>query len=141
MFVVRDTGARQYFEIPLAETHEIFTDAYRQVSGLARTVRGPSMSAHPGKVRVVGTTTSGDDKWFVLEYLQARDPSWVGRPFFAKFDATAVWFDDLRPARPEDRPFFEEPKIRRRVSDSRRVAHVDIAPRPKERDARAPSRK
>jgi KamA family protein len=141
MFVVRDTGARQYFEIPLAETHEIFSDAYRQVSGLARTVRGPSMSAHPGKVRVAGTTTSGNDKWFVLEYLQARDPSWVGRPFFAEFDPSAVWFDDLRPARPEDRMFFEEPKVRRRVSDSRRVAKIDIAPRPREREAKAPTRK
>ena len=39
MFVERDTGAKNYFEVPLAEAHRIFRDAYMQVSGLARTVR------------------------------------------------------------------------------------------------------
>ena len=48
MFVERDTGAHDYFSVPLAEAYEIFTDAYARVSGLAKTVRGPSMSAWPG---------------------------------------------------------------------------------------------
>ena len=56
MFVERDTGPKNYFEVPLARSHEIFCDAYRRVSGLARTVRGPSMSAIPGKVVVDGVT-------------------------------------------------------------------------------------
>ena len=47
MFIERDTGARGYFEVPLARCYEIFRDAFQQVSGLARTVRGPSMSAFP----------------------------------------------------------------------------------------------
>jgi KamA family protein len=128
MFVVRDTGARQYFEVPLAETHRMFADAYRQVSGLARTVRGPSMSAHPGKVRVAGTTRSGDERWFVLEYLQARDPSWVGKPFFARHDPEATWFDELRPARPEDERFFQEPETSGHSGDRRVVTRVEIAP-------------
>ena len=50
MFVVRDTGAQHYFGIPLVKAYEIFIKAYKQLSGLARTVRGPSMSATPGKV-------------------------------------------------------------------------------------------
>ena len=45
MFVERDTGPKHYFEVPLARALRIFNEAYRQVSGLARTVRGPSMSA------------------------------------------------------------------------------------------------
>ena len=55
MFVVRDTGAQHYFGISLTRAHQIFRDAYKQVSGLGRTVRGPSMSATPGKVQVEGT--------------------------------------------------------------------------------------
>jgi KamA family protein len=106
MFVERDTGAKAYFEIPLARAWQIFRDAYQQVSGLARTVRGPSMSAFPGKVRVVGVTENLGQKVFVLEYIQARDPSLVGRPFFAKFDPKATWFDQLEPATEGDRPFF-----------------------------------
>jgi KamA family protein len=107
MFVERDTGARHYFEVPLARAYEIFRDAYSRVSGLARTVRGPSMSATPGKVVVDGIPEIMGTKVFALRFLQARDPSWVGKPFFARFDPRAVWFDDLRPALGEEAFFFE----------------------------------
>jgi hypothetical protein len=30
--------------------------------------------------------------------LQAKDPSLVDRPFFAKYDPEALWLDDLKPA-------------------------------------------
>lgn len=40
MFVVRDTGARDYFEVPLVKGSNIYRRALRQVSGLARKVRG-----------------------------------------------------------------------------------------------------
>jgi KamA family protein len=108
MFVERDTGAKNYFEVPLARALEIFNNAYRRVSGLARTVRGPSMSATPGKVLVVGVAEVHDEKVFVLKFLQGRDPAWVGRPFFARFDPEATWLSDLEPAFGEDRFFFEE---------------------------------
>ena len=107
MFVERDTGPKNYFGVPLARAAEIFHEAYRQVSGLGRTVRGPSMSATPGKVLVSGVTTIGCEKVFVLKFLQARDPEWVGRPFFAKFDPDAVWLDDLVPAFGQEEFFFE----------------------------------
>jgi L-lysine 2,3-aminomutase len=107
MFVERDTGPKGYFELPLARALEIFQGAYRQVSGLARTVRGPSMSATPGKVLVVGTAEVKGERVFVLEFLQGRDPEWVGRPFFARFDPKASWLDDLAPAFGEEHFFFE----------------------------------
>ncbi len=106
MFVERNTGARHYFEVPLARALDLFQSAYRRVSGMARTVRGPSMSALPGKVHILGVTESNGERLFVLEYLQARDPDLVRQPFFAKFDPTAVWFDDLAPATQTDEPFF-----------------------------------
>jgi KamA family protein len=106
MFIERDTGARSYFEVPLARAWEIFRGAYQQVSGLARTVRGPSMSTFPGKVHVLGVRELFGEKVFILEYLQARDPALVRRPFFAKFDAGATWFDDLEPYSDDDVPFF-----------------------------------
>ncbi len=98
MFVERDTGPRQYFEVPLARAFEIFTDAYRRVSGLARTVRGPSMSCTPGKVLVDGITEIHGQKVFVLKFIQGRNPDWANEVFFAKFDETARWIDDLVPA-------------------------------------------
>jgi L-lysine 2,3-aminomutase len=97
MFVARDTGASAYFEMPLVRAYQIFRDAYARVSGLARTVRGPVMSALPGKVRVVGFQNVDGRRAFVLDFLQAREPSLVRRPFFARYDPEACWFDELRP--------------------------------------------
>ncbi|NLN24114.1 MAG: lysine 2,3-aminomutase [Bacteroidetes bacterium] len=111
MFVERDTGARHYFEVPLEKTWEIFQKAYQQVSGICRTVRGPSMSCTPGKVQILGVSEIPINgifqKVFVLQMLQGRNPDWVNRPFYAKYDPNARWMDDLKPAF-GDKFFFED---------------------------------
>jgi len=107
MFVARNTGAQHYFAVSLEKAWQIFRQAYTQVSGLCRTVRGPSMSAMPGKVQVLGVTDLGDEKAFILRFLQGRNPDWVGRPFFAKYDPEAVWLTDLKPLSGE-KFFFQE---------------------------------
>ena len=120
MFVERDTGAKAYFEVPLARAYKVFTEAYSQVSGLCRTVRGPSMSASPGKVLVDGITEVGGEKVFALKFLQGRDPSWVNRLFFAQYDPKATWLDGLKPAFGEDRFFFEEPERKNQPESARK---------------------
>ena len=111
MFIERDTGPQDYFAVPLAAAHQIFSDAYRGVSGLARTVRGPSMSATPGKVCVDGIIELAGQEVFVLHMIQARDPSLVGKPFFAKFDAAATWISDLEPAFADRFPWDPQQEI------------------------------
>jgi len=108
MFVERDTGAKHYFEIPLERAWHIYRDAISQVSGLSRTARGPSMSAGPGKVEIQGISEINGEKVFVLRFIQGRNPEWVQRPFFAKYDPEATWLNDLEPAFGEDHFFFEE---------------------------------
>jgi len=108
MFVERDTGAHQYFKVPLVRAWEIYREAVQQVSGLARTARGPSMSAGPGKVEVQGVAEVAGERVFVLRFLQGRNPDWVNRPFFARFDPEATWLDDLVPAFGESEFFYEE---------------------------------
>ncbi len=108
MFVERDTGPKDYFGVPLAEALTIFQKAYRQVTGLARTVRGPSMSASPGKVLVTDAPTINGQKLFALKFLQARNPEWVGRLFFAEYDTKAAWLHELKPAFGEKRFFYED---------------------------------
>jgi|SRR5690554_2722870 len=108
MFVERNTGAKNYFEVPLARAVEIFRDAYKQVSGLARTVRGPSMSSLPGKVVIEGVTEIYGEKVFILNMLQGRNPEWCRKPFFAKYDPKATWLTDLRPAFGEDKFFYQD---------------------------------
>jgi len=107
MFVERNTGAKRYFELPLVEAHRIHQEAARQVSGLARTVRGPVMSAFAGKVEVLGPLEGAPEEALSLQFLQARDPERVYRPFRARLDLEATWFDELEPFAAEDEPFFE----------------------------------
>ena len=108
MFVARDTGAQSYFGVTLEQAHSIFNEAYQQVSGVCRTVRGPSMSAGPGKVRIAGISKVQGEKVFNLEFLQGRNPNWVGKPFFAAYDPKAKWLDDLIPAFGESEFFYEK---------------------------------
>jgi len=108
MFVARDTGAQEYFGVSLANAWEIFREAYINVSGISRTVRGPSMSCNPGKVRIIGVSEVKGEKVFVCEFIQGRNSDWVGRPFFAKYDPRALWMDDLKPAFGQEMFFFEE---------------------------------
>lgn len=112
MFVARDTGAKQYFEIPLERCWDIFRLAYRQVSGLCRTVRGPSMSDHAGKIQILGVAEVRGEKVFVLRFIQGRNPKWVDIPFFAQYDPKATWFNQLKPAFGEEKFFFEEEQSR-----------------------------
>lgn len=108
MFVERDTGAKRYFEVPLAQAWNIYRDAMKNVSGLGRTARGPSMSADPGKVEIQGIAEIKGEKVFVLRFIQGRNPDWVQRPFFAKYDEEATWLNHLKPAFGEEKFFFED---------------------------------
>jgi KamA family protein len=110
MFVERDTGPQDYFAVPLARGYQIFRDAYQGVSGLCRTVRGPSMSATPGKVCVDGVTRIAGIDVFTLRMIQARDPKLVGTPFFAKYDQNATWLTDLEPVFAPRFPFEPAPE-------------------------------
>ena len=107
MFIARDTGACHYFEVPLAKAWEIYHKALIQVSGLGRTVRGPSMSAGPGKIEIQGIAEINNEKVFVLRFIQGRNPDWVQRPFFARFDPKATWLNNLRPAFGDKKFFYE----------------------------------
>ena len=107
MFMVRDTGAQHHFGVPLVKASEIFAAAYKTVSGIGRTVKGPVMSAGPGKVHMLGTAELCGEKVFALQLVQGREQDWVLKPFFAAYNEDALWLDDLKPAFGEERFFFE----------------------------------
>ena len=108
MFLARQTGAQHYFSVSLANAYHIFKKAYSNISGIGRTVRGPSMSANPGKIKVLGISEIFGEKVFVLSFIQGRNPSWVKRPFYARFDPLANWITDLQPAFGKEKFFYEE---------------------------------
>jgi KamA family protein len=106
-FMERDTGAQNYFKVSMPRALEIYRGAIKGVSGLARTARGPVMSALPGKVTVDGTATIAGQEVYVLSFLQGRDPDWCKRPFFAQYNPNAHWLTDLKPAFGENEFFYE----------------------------------
>tara|TARA_A100001015_G_scaffold38972_1_gene42791 strand:+ start:769 stop:2244 length:1476 start_codon:yes stop_codon:yes gene_type:complete len=108
MFIARDTGAQNYFEITLSEALDVYQNARKQVSGLGHTARGPSMSSGPGKISVVGRETVAGEDVFILKFLQGRNEDWCDRVFFAKYDEKATWIDQLTPAFGEKKFFFED---------------------------------
>ena len=108
MFLARDTGAQDYFAVSLEKAWRIYQSAIQTVSGVARTVRGPSMSAGPGKIQVLGISEVMNQQVFVLQFLQGRNPDWVSRPFFAAYDPHAVWINNLKPAFGKKSFFFEQ---------------------------------
>ena len=108
MFVERDTGAKRYFELPLEQALTVYNEAYQKVSGLGRTIRGPVMSATPGKVLVTDVTEVNGEKVFALRLVQGRNAEWTNRLFFAAYDPAAVWWGDLKPASFDDGFFFDE---------------------------------
>ncbi len=106
-FIVRDTGAQHYFGVPLVEALDIFREAYRRVSGLCRTVRGPIISTPQGKVQVLDVQDYQGERAILLRHIQAADTELVLRTFLAVYDEQAEWFTDLKPFRAEDAKFFE----------------------------------
>jgi KamA family protein len=129
LFIERDTGARAYFEVPLARALDIYLQAIATVSGLERTARGPVMSATQGKVVVDGVATIHDERVFTLRFLQARNPDWVGRPFHAAYDGQAAWLDELKPAFGETSFFFQDDPVQDWRDCSADAAHAVIPPR------------
>ena len=108
MFVARNTGAQHYFSIPLVDAWKLFRNAYQNVSGICRTVRGPSMSCLPGKVQLIGVSEVKDEKVMVFRMIEGRNPDWAARPFFAEYDEKAIWYTDLKPAFGEEKFFFTD---------------------------------
>jgi KamA family protein len=107
MFVPRNTGSHRFFSIPLVKAYDIYTKAYSRVSGLARTVRGPIMSALHGKIKIDGIPEINGKPRISMSFVQGRNADWVNKPFFSEYDKNACWINELKPAFGDPAFFFE----------------------------------
>jgi KamA family protein len=104
MFLESSGEFTDYFKIPIAHALNIFQEAQRRVSGLAKTITGPVFNRMTGKVHIAGTSEINGEKVFVLKVIHSLNPDSIGKIFFAKYDTTATRFEHLKPAF-DDKPF------------------------------------
>ncbi len=97
MFVERETGPYRYFELPIAEVYDIYTNAIRYSGSLAKTVTAPVMSASQGKVHIMGIVDNdiSSERYFMMQYIRNRNIEETYKPFLMHYDAKATWFDQL----------------------------------------------
>jgi lysine 2,3-aminomutase len=90
VFQCRPTAGNEPYEVPIVEGLQIFQEANRHVSGLAKRARF-AMSHKTGKIEVVGA----DERFFYLRYHRAHKKEDYGRMVVALRDDDAHWLDQL----------------------------------------------
>lgn len=97
MFIERETGPYDYFQIPLAEVYKIYQKAIMESGSFAKTITGPVMSASKGKAHIMGIIDNPVDgnRYFMMQYVRHRDYKKTYQPFFMEYDEHATWIDQL----------------------------------------------
>ena len=95
LFQGRPTAGNEPYEVPIVRGWQIFQEALRHGSGLARRARF-CMSHETGKVEILAV----DDEHIYLRYHQAKDPADLGRFFVRRRNDEAYWLDQLEPVQP-----------------------------------------
>lgn len=103
LFQMRPTAGNESYAVPIVQGWEIFREALRYGSGLARRARFV-MSHETGKIEVAGV----DARYLYLRYQRAKDPCNRGRFLVYKRNDDARWLDDLEPAEPDSTPRFAQ---------------------------------
>ncbi|HKK10191.1 MAG TPA: hypothetical protein VJ939_05105 [Bacteroidales bacterium] len=102
MFIERETGPYDYFNVPLAEVYDMYQKAAIETGSFAKTVTAPVMSAAMGKVQILGVVDNPADgkKYFMMQYVRHRDYKQTFKPFFLHYDPKATWVSQLEEVQP-----------------------------------------
>jgi KamA family protein len=101
LFQGRPTAGNEPYEVPIVRGWNIFREALRHGSGLARRARYV-MSHETGKVEIMAV----DEKHIYLRYLRAKDESNRGKFMVYQRNDDAYWLDQLEPAEGMNAPRF-----------------------------------
>lgn len=97
MFIERETGPYDYFQIPLAEGYQLYQKAIIESGSFAKTITGPVMSASKGKAHIMGIldNPANGNRYFMMQYVRHRDYTKTYQPFLMEYDEEATWIDQL----------------------------------------------
>ncbi|HKQ49000.1 MAG TPA: radical SAM protein [Phycisphaerae bacterium] len=106
LFQGRPTAGNEPYEVPIVRGWNIFREALRHGSGLARRAKY-CMSHETGKIEILAV----DDLHIYLRYHRAKDEKNRGRFMIYKRKDDAYWMDQLEPADWSDAPKFPPPEV------------------------------
>ncbi len=101
LFQGRPTAGNEPYEVPIVRGWDIFREALRHGSGLARRTRFV-MSHETGKIEILGV----DARHIYLRYHRAKDAALRGKFMVYQRNDKASWLDHLDPADASDVPKF-----------------------------------
>ncbi len=107
MYAARPTGEHHYYTAPLADIQRIFNLIYRSLSSINRPSRHLSMTISAGKLAILGYSYIKGEKYFALQFTEARNMQWMDQVFMAKWDEKQNKINLLQPIEGETY-FFEE---------------------------------
>lgn len=90
VFQGRPTAGNEPYEVPIVEGFQIFTEANRRVSGLAKRARF-AMSHRTGKIEIFGV----DERHIYMKYHRSHLEEDYGQMVIARRDDEAYWLDQL----------------------------------------------
>lgn len=89
LFQCRPTVGNRHFVVPVEEAYEIYEEAKKSLSGLAKRARFV-LSHSTGKIEVTGM----DSEKIHMKYHQAANPADIGKIFSFNRNSRALWLDD-----------------------------------------------
>jgi KamA family protein len=101
VFQGRPTAGNDPYKVSIVRGWEIFREALRYGSGLARRARFV-MSHETGKIEILAV----DEKYIYLRYQRAKNATLRGRFLIYQRNDEAYWLDDLQPIVGGDAPHF-----------------------------------
>ncbi|MCK4708667.1 MAG: hypothetical protein KAU21_08625, partial [Gammaproteobacteria bacterium] len=107
MYAARPTGEHHYYTAPLADIQRIFNKIYRSLASINRPSRNLSMTISAGKLAILGYSYINGEKYFALQFTEARNMEWMDRVFMAKWDEQQNKINLLQPFEGE-KYFFED---------------------------------
>ncbi len=108
MYAARPTGEHHYYTAPLADIQRVFNLIYRSLSSINRPSRHLSMTISAGKLAILGYSYINGEKYFALQFTEARNMQWMDQVFMAKWDESENKINLLQAMEGEKHFFVDE---------------------------------
>ena len=106
VFVSKRISKNEYFQLPLIDFYHLYNDSIMNPS---QSINGPFLRSKHGKILMEGIF---NDDIIALQFINSINEYFCDGPFFAKYNPTATWIDELIPyVRNNPHQFFYNEKL------------------------------